>query len=167
VTKHRRPRLLELFLRKWRKLVRLGPTTTISIALTLLATIVWINTARTKGPQGQASKTLGIQDLTKEVRSELSTLVAEGQKNDADPMFLLKNYDLEISFQVKEARKENGTATIQVVTVGGEQEHSSESTHKVTLHFEITPPHTMAIPVTQEQIPLPADVVIFPEKVVK
>jgi hypothetical protein len=104
---------------------------------------------------------LGVDKLAEKVRADLETLAVttSGQQ----PLFKLKNFDLEITFVAKRSGKNKAEITPEVVTVGSEEEQNREGTHKVTLHFEVLPLQQIVVMPTAHAINVPPDVVRLPD----
>jgi hypothetical protein len=107
-------------------------------------------------PKHEAATSLGIDALAEKVRSELENLESWRQSNGKAALFELKDFDLEVSFVVKQSNKAKGELTAEVITVGGEAEHSKEATQKVVLHMGVIPAAAVQIPPVSH-IDIPAD----------
>ncbi len=110
---------------------------------------------------GTESTPLGIDTLAEKVRSELENLETWRQSNGKAALFELKDFDLEVSFVVKKSRKVKGDLEAEVITVGGEAEHSKEATQKVVLHMGVIPAESVKI-APASRIDVPPDAVHIP-----
>jgi hypothetical protein len=113
-------------------------------------------------PSHEAESTpLGIDVLAEKVRFELEKLETWRQSNGKAALFELKDFDLEVSFVVKKSKKVKGDLEAEVITVGGEAEHSKEATQKVVLHMGVIPAETVKI-APASHIDVPPDAVRIP-----
>lgn len=113
-------------------------------------------------PSHEAESTpLGIDALAEKVRSELEKLETWRQSNGKAALFELKDFELEVSFVVKKSRKVKGELEAEVITVGGEAEHSKEATQKVVLHMGVIPAETLKI-MPVGHINVPSDAIHIP-----
>jgi len=104
---------------------------------------------------------LGIDDLVTKIRSELEKVEVQRQSVGEQALFEMKNFDLEISFVVKQTGKAEGKLEAEVITIGGAVERSKEAAQKVTLHMDVIPSQPVMIqPV--KSIEVPPDAVQLP-----
>ncbi|MGH9494374.1 MAG: trypco2 family protein, partial [Candidatus Sulfotelmatobacter sp.] len=112
----------------------------VCVCLALVLDHFWINPPR----EGESTP-LGIDTLAEKVRSEMENIETWRQSNGKAALFELKDFELEISFVVKRSNKVKGDLEAEVVTVGGESEHSKEATQKVVLHMGVIPAESVKI----------------------
>lgn len=75
---------------------------------------------------------LGITELVNKVKADL----VRAENDGTAKMFIVKTFDLEINFVVKARQSESGEIKYEVVTLGAENETSTEKVQKITLHME-------------------------------
>ena len=144
----------------WSKTVKLGPTVIATVAVTVIVGVLIYKIVQPPN-SGDAPNRLGIDALVTQVRSELENLEIERQSGNTQPLFEMKDFDLEISFVVKQSAKTKGELETEVVTVGGETEHSKEAAQKVTLHMGVMPSQEVVVP-SVKHIDVPSDAVYMP-----
>ena len=76
------------------------------------------------------------------------------QEKNKDSLFYLKDFDLELSFVVKQSAKNKAELKYEVVTLGTESEKAREKTLKITLHMQMLP----ATPIRVEPSTKPIEV---------
>jgi hypothetical protein len=146
----------------WSKSVKLGPSVTATVAVALIVVFIVYKTVQPPSG-GDAPAHLGIDALVTKVRSELESLEITRQSSSTQPLFEMKDFDLEISFVVKQSATAKGGLETEVVTVGGETEHSKEASQKVTLHMGVIPSQQVIVP-SVKHIDVPSDAVQLPSQ---
>jgi hypothetical protein len=86
------------------------------------------------------SARLGVKELIEKVKSELVATEKKRIESNEAPLFLLKDFELEINFVVKEGTTQKGDVDFKVVTVGGTSDYTTEQTQKIKLVMTAVPP---------------------------
>jgi hypothetical protein len=149
-----RPSLHDL----WSRSVKLGPSVSVTaLVLGLVFGFILYRLERLMGP-ADAPPHLGIDSLINQVRADLENLEVKRESAGVQPLFELQSFDLEVSFVVKQSRKATGSFETEVITVGGEAEHSNEATQRITLHMHTVAPQDVVVPAVKH-IDVPSDAV--------
>jgi hypothetical protein len=146
----------------WSRHVKLGPYVVVTA---LVAVIVSIAIFRIALPpsSGGVPQSLQIDALVTKVRTELENMEIQRQSSGRQPLFEMKDFDLEISFVVKQSVKAKGELETEVITVGSEIQRSNEATQKVTLHMGVIPSQEVIVPAVNH-IDVPSDAVYVPSR---
>lgn len=102
---------------------------------------------------------LEVKDLIRKVKDELVAADLEAIHKREAPLFVLKDFEMEIQFVVRRS----GDLKAEVVGVGGAAGVGSESVQKLKLHWDIAPPRNGSVPPTESSSKA-ADVTIGPEE---
>jgi hypothetical protein len=78
---------------------------------------------------------IGITDLVREVKKELTQLEDSMVHRNENEMFRLKDMEMEISFVVRQTTSGKMGGSYEVVTVEGSRENSNEKVQKLVLHW--------------------------------
>lgn len=87
----------------------------------------------------EGTKKLGIADLIERVRSELVDSETKMREKYENPLFSLKELDLEVNVIIQTSTEKAGFFEIFVAALGLKEEYSESDIHKVRLRFEV--PH--------------------------
>jgi Trypsin-co-occurring domain 2 len=112
----------------------------IAAIIFLLVALMLFNRWKLATDESGADQGLGVKELIENVKAELIEAEQNRIKSNKAALFETKDFDLEINFVVNTRRKGTGKLEIQVVTIGGETEISSEKIQKIKLHMTAIPP---------------------------
>ena len=89
---------------------------------------------------------IGIQRLIERVKTELVETSKNSIENNEAPLLILKEFQLEINFVVKETVSQDGHLDFEVVTVGNKSDYGIEKTQKITIKMESIAPIEQVVP---------------------
>lgn len=112
----------------------------IVLGIIFLLVVMLYNNRKSISIFNKDSAELGVQDLIEKVKDELIKTEQKRIKDGRDPLFELKDFELEINFVVTNRNKESGGFDFKVVTLEGERDISSERIQKVKLRMAAIPP---------------------------
>ena len=121
-----------------------------AIILILLAFLIY-NHRKSKTNPSLPEQGLNIKELINKVESELQKAEQEKIESKQSGLFLVKTFDLEISFLIKTRFTQTGTVEYDFIVVSAEDEVSTEQTQKITLHLETVGLKTASVQ-AQEQV---------------
>jgi hypothetical protein len=116
---------------------------------------------------GSASDTyegLGIKDLIRKVKMELYESDMERKENLEEPLFELKDFDLEIAFIVKTQTRRKGKVGYNLITLDSEMQTGTENVQKIKLHMTAIPPRKQKKIVEGWQFPIDSNDVVDIDK---
>ncbi len=111
----------------------------------------------------QPYKGLGIKSLIRKVKEELK-YTELAMEEDEDPLFMVKDFELEISFVVHTSYTMNGTIEYHFITVDSEYESSIEKIQRIKLHMTTIPSKPENFGGSTKLKPFNEDEVINPDK---
>lgn len=79
---------------------------------------------------------LGIENLIAQVKHDLETSEETRLREGKAPLFKVDAFDLEIHFGVRRSASSEGSARLEVVTLGGKTDAATERIQTITLHFK-------------------------------
>lgn len=124
-------------------------------AIALLLLLLLYNHFRLDRRQRETARVvdLDIAELIVGVKNELLKAQQHRVQENELPLFEVKDFDLEINFVVRSQSNVTGQLDAKVITVGGEDEYSSEKVHKISLHLTAVSPVPSTGGASRERIP--------------
>jgi hypothetical protein len=111
----------------------------LAIGIALVVATSWLILlfpGRTPSPEPEGGNGLGIQELVRGVKEELSAADAERRQSGEAALFKVKDFDLEVSFFAHSDSKTRGGFQYHVLTLDREQHVSAERVQKLHLRFQ-------------------------------
>jgi hypothetical protein len=93
---------------------------------------------------------LGVTELIQQVKKELVEMEEKRVQTKEAPLFVVKEFELEVNFVVKENYNQKGDFDFKVVTVGNETDLGTEKTQKITLRMTTILPEQQTSQATDE-----------------
>src|SRR6266850_4746022 len=127
--------------RLWRRKVPLWLVVTILFVAFLPQVFRQFRTLRPLVPKHlSARQPLGIQDLVREVKTELIAAEREMREKKEISLFELESFEMELNFMVRADYNEKMGAHTELVTAESEIQTGSEKVQKLTLHWKASNP---------------------------
>jgi Trypsin-co-occurring domain 2 len=86
-----------------------------------------------------AEDSLGIKDLIRRVRVELTESHREREDAGEPPLFVVQDLTVEANFVVTKAKSGQGGLDLKIITVGGGRHVEHQQVHKLTLTLAVAP----------------------------